>query len=435
MLNRIQKIVERWYITEPAFFQIYVTHNLEENLNMTCPFRCGKGTIQYNPEVIKNLSNNETTSYLKAEIIRILLKHPYDRQPLGCKRKSMSIGSNIVLADNYDFEDIGLPKPDKYGLNSNESYEWYSRRIEELVPGETNTSKTVSSEKNSGQEEPNEPISHNDNQFGEEIEIQLPNGQVIKVPGTGNSGSRATHEDESNTNAISNLPPNESSEDLSSLWEEDSVMSCTIDVTIDEINSTPGSWGSLAGNIASLIVANTKAKIDYRKVLAGFRSSVISSKRNLTRMRPNRRSGFENMGSIRRFSTNLIVAVDVSGSVSSQSLSHFYSIINRAFKYGIENISAVQFDTELKEIEPFEKARKKIKILGRGGTNFQPVFDYVSKHTEIDGVIIFTDGYAEPPKIPKGFRCKVAWVCDERNGYEQNKHWMQKLGRCCLMEV
>ena len=119
MLNRIQKIVERWYITEPAFFQIYVTHNLEENTKMSCPFRCGKGSIQYNPEVLKNLSTEKTALFLKAEIIGILLKHPYDRQPVGCKRKSMSLGSNLVLADNYDFEEIGIPKPDKYNLAHN----------------------------------------------------------------------------------------------------------------------------------------------------------------------------------------------------------------------------------------------------------------------------------------------------------------------------
>lgn len=434
MLARIQKIIERWYITEPAFFQIYVTHNLEENTKMSCPFRCGKGSIQYNPEIIKDLSVDDTATYLKAEILRILLKHPYDRQPVGCKRKSMSIGSNIVLADNYDFEAIGLPRPDKYNLAQNESYEWYSRRIEELEPAESTNDYNNQSDSDESCNLGGDDTSFNgNNEFVGEIEMQLPNGMTIKVP---SSGSQSNN---SNEQKFNNKKPNDlvdnSSTDLSTLWEEDSVMSCSIDVAIDEINSTPGAWGSISGNLASLIVANTKAKIDYRKVLAGFRSSIISSKRNLTRMRPNRRSGFENMGSIRRFSTNLLVAVDVSGSVSSQSLSHFYSIINRVFKYGIEHISAVQFDTQIKDVESFDKARKNIKILGRGGTNFQSVFDYVAQHPEYDGLIIFTDGYAPEPHKPKGFRCKVAWICDDKSGYEENKGWMKKTGRCCLMEI
>ena len=123
------------------------------------------------------------------------------------------------------------------------------------------------------------------------------------------------------------------SEDLSSLWEEDSLMACTVDAIIEDIQSSGTGWGSLAGSLVDEIIANTKAKIDYRKTLSGFRASILSSKRHLTRMRPNRRSGFDNMGSIRRFDTNLLIAVDVSGSISDEVLRHFYSVIGKIFKY------------------------------------------------------------------------------------------------------
>ena len=74
-------------------------------------------------------------------------------------------------------------------------------------------------------------------------------------------------------------------------------------------------------------------------------------------MRPNRRSGFDNMGSIRRFDTNLLIAVDVSGSISDEVLTHFYSVIGRIFKYGIEHVDVVQFDCSLSEVQSFEKAK------------------------------------------------------------------------------
>ena len=152
-------------------------------------------------------------------------------------------------------------------------------------------------------------------------------------------------------------------------------------------------------------------------------------------MRPNRRSGFDNMGSIRRFSTNILVAVDVSGSVNENSLRHFYSIINRAFKYGIENIDVIQFDTELKEVEKFDKAQKNIHILGRGGTSFQPIIDYVAIHHEYDGLLVFTDGYAPKPKLSKNVRCKIAWICNSQRSYNENKQWMQEIGRCCAIQI
>ena len=107
-----------------------LVHEMVLNTNMSCPFRCGKGKIEYNPERINKLSDSQLENSLKAEAIRIILKHPYERQPDGCKRKSMALGSNLVLSDNYDFTEINLPKPSDFGLPEKESYEWYSMRIE-----------------------------------------------------------------------------------------------------------------------------------------------------------------------------------------------------------------------------------------------------------------------------------------------------------------
>lgn len=450
---RILKIVERWYLTEPAMFQIYCTHNLEQNSSMSCPFRCGKGKIEYNQELVNTLSKEEIEAYLKAEIIRILLKHPYDRQPDGCRHRSTSMGSNLVLSDNYDFDIIKMSKPSDFNLSSSESFEWYSCRMEEyyssLQPCENSENGNV--EKNYNQDSSsslNMNLKNTDESTENgELEIQLPDGTIMSISSSnakskeeisisGGENAKTGNNDYKENKSIENriLKSDIIFEDLSALWEEDSVFQCAVDVAIDEIESTNG-WGSLAGGIAQTIVANTRAKIDYRKVLAGFRASILSSKRQLTRMRPNRRSGFDNMGSIRRFDTNILVAVDVSGSVNEKTLAHFYSIINKAFKYGINHIDTIQFDTELKELQSFEKAQKNIHIFGRGGTSFQPIFDYVGTHREYDGLIIFTDGCAPEPIAPKRMSCKVVWVLNNVQNYESNKIWMKKTGRSCTMEI
>ena len=475
---RIQKIIERWYITEPAFFQIIGTHDLEENSRISCPFRCGKGIIEYNPSIINSLDENKLQSYLKAEIIRILLKHPYERQPDGCKRESMSLGSNLVLADNYDFKDIDLPKPADYNLKSSESYEWYSYRIEELS---SSTSQKNNGKKDQSQSEKgnNEEGIKGDNENNDDGQSASSSGtdnddngdkgdgqsasssesenegeesssntidndgdktQDADAPSDNEGSSRTDNTSSDNKQGIADFSSNDSGiqQDLSELWEEDSLMTCTIDATIDDIQEN-NAWGSLAGNIAERIIANTKAKIDYRKVLSGFRASVLSTKRRLTRMRPNRRTGFDNMGSIRRFDTNILIAVDVSGSIRDETLCHFYSIIRRAFKYGVEKLDVVQFDTQLGEVQSMEKASLKVKksidIIGRGGTSFQPIFDFVLLHPEYDGLLIFTDGFANHPIVPKGMKCKVGWVCNSKYSYEMHKAWMRKIGRCCIMEI
>lgn len=463
MDSRIQHIVEKWYLSEIALFQIFGTHNLERNDTISCPFRCGRGIIEYNQQIVDSLPEDEVELYLKAEIIRILLKHPYDRQPDGCKRDSMSAGSDLVLSDNYDFERIKLRKPTDYNLEGNQSYEWYSYRVDALSYHEQSKETENDEENNSHQSDSLEDIDSMDNQsssddaednsdseevntndsaFSEEIEIQLPNGSIIKIPSKADSNKQSKAKNPTDADNPNQEREEENRDfnstnsdfDKSALWEEDALMSSSIDIEIDNIEASQ-SWGSLAGSISGMILANTKAKIDYRKVLAGFRASVLSSKRHLTRMRPNRRTGFENMGSIRRFDTNILVAVDVSGSVDDDSLRHFFSIINKAFKYGIENIDTIQFDTEVKMPVKFEKAQKEIKILGRGGTSFQPVFNYAAEHPEYDGLIIFTDGGAPKPVKPKGMTCKVAWVCDTQKNYESNKQWMREFGRSCAIKI
>ncbi|MCF0207625.1 MAG: hypothetical protein HUK15_09375 [Bacteroidales bacterium] len=173
--------------------------------------------------------------------------------------------------------------------------------------------------------------------------------------------------------------------------------------------------------------------LDYRKILSSFHTSILSSKRHLTRMRPNRRNGFEQMGSIYELASKILVAVDVSGSITTKDLQRFYSVIARFFKYGIETIDTVQFDTKLFEVETLKKSRKEVTVTGRGGTNFQPIFDYLKQHKKYDGLIIFTDGYADIPVVDKNMRAKILWICRSEDEYNEHKEWMKKTGKVCWM--
>ena len=218
------------------------------------------------------------------------------------------------------------------------------------------------------------------------------------------------------------------------LWEEDESRQLEINELIMQIKD----WGSISGGMVEQIMASTQAKIDYRKALAGFRASVISSKRTLTRMRPSRRWGFEQMGSKYAFSTSLLIAVDTSGSISTEMLKHFFSVIVKFFKYGIEQIDVIQFDCVIQgECMSLKKAKKqnRFAVHGRGGTSFQPVFDYLHEHNRYDGLIILTDGYAEVPHKDFSTRARILWVCESEDCYNQHKQWMSQLGRCCYMNL
>ncbi|MBQ3618593.1 MAG: hypothetical protein II939_10615 [Bacteroidales bacterium] len=369
--DRISKhIYDNWFLSEPALHGVLCAHELVENFKMPIPVRCGRGQIEYNPEIVKTVDDNMLEELFRTETIRIMLKHPYQRQP-ECPAEIRAIASNIVLSNNYKFKYLDLNKAEDFQLPATEYFEWYVAKL-----WRSGGSPSLSSEANSGD-----------------------GRQNVCAP-------------------------------LSELWEENEF-ECS---RINEIIENTTSWGSLPGDLVEKIKASLKAQIDYRKVLSGFRASVISSRRNLTRMRPNRRTDFQNLGSVYKMRTNLLVAVDVSGSVDSKMLQKFYSVLNRFFKYGIESIDTVQFDTELGEIIPLKKAQTEIKVIGRGGTDFQPVFDYFrTSKTHYDGIIVFTDGYANEPKIT-GRKPKVLWIFPDKQCEKVNAERLRLLGRCCVIE-
>lgn len=389
MVRRIEKILERWFILEPPLFQVLCLHELAADDSITCPMRSGRRRLEYNPELIGKMSDAALEETMKLEAIRILLKHPYERYPDGCCLVAAALGSNVTVGDNYVFSHIKVEKPADFSLDKGQNYEWYARKIQELMRPEE-----IDGE------------SYEDGQDDEEAEGEEKDGEGQE--------------------AQSAKPL----QDLAELWDEDEMMACQINGVIESTKD----WGTMPGSIVQMLKASLKAKIDWRKVLSGFRASILSSERKLTRMRPNRRTGFANMGSIRKFNTRLLVAVDVSASVSDKSLADFYGVVNSAFRYGFESVDVLQFDCGVRSVISLNRAVKDFTVFGRGGTSFQEPVDYAHENG-YEGLLILTDGYARKPEIPDGMTAKILWVCVDRESYDENKEWMQKTGRVCMMQL
>lgn len=377
--DRISRILEHWFIGEPAFFSVLCTHDIVPNGNISCPVRTGKKRIEYNPDYLNEMSDEGLEEALRAEAVRILLKHPYERRPDQCCAQAIAVGSDLVIGDNYRYGNFRIDKPADYDLKAGQVYEWYSRQIQAMLP---------------------------------------------KSGGCGDSG-------DGESDAQCRLRANAGRQaDQSELWEEDDMVCEMINGIIERTKN----WGSVGGHFAEMLQTSTRAKINWRNVFAGFRASILSSKRKLTRMRPNRRTGFAQMGSIRRFDTKLLVAVDVSGSITSENLSYFYGVINSAFKYGFEAIDVIEFDCGITSVKSLKKKMNEVTVVGRGGTSFDEPIMYAHLN-DYDGLVILTDGYASEPIIPDGMRCKIIWVCQDRDSYQDCEHWMCKSGRVCLMEL
>jgi predicted metal-dependent peptidase len=378
--ERIRKAAEDWFITEPLLFGAFLTHRVVARPAIGT-LRVGEGRVEYNPAFIDALPDRVLEELLRLEAVRIVLKHPYGRRPAS--GEIAYLASNITLREHVP---TSLPLPSALAVFGDASlsrqyYELYCDRLLDKKGGAGGGSVDAS---------PEDPIrDHFDPARGAEI---------------------------------------------TETWQEDSLAREQIDEVIREIEASR-SWGTLPGTLISQILATLRPILDYRKVLRSFRTSILSSRRELTRMKPSRRYGFDYMGSRHRLASRLLVAVDVSGSIDDGDLEKAFSVINRLFQYGIERIDVLQFDTDITgPVTTFRKRRRQVTITGRGGTSFDPVLRYIEEHDVYDGLIIVTDGFAPRPTPPKTRRARVLWLFHHESTYQQSRANVEHVGQAVYIK-
>lgn len=423
-LDRIKKIGERWFLTEPLLFAVYCSHEFEENNSIDVPMRTGNMKVEFSPKILDRIADDVLVEYMKIEMFRILLKHPYQRQPSFAAKALLTMASNVTIADVYEVSPAVKKQMSGTELNLPGGLcfeEYYNLLLQNSTP---NSGKSGGEPQQSGDKfKRNGDGSNDSDNAGQDGDGESGGSSGRDGGGSGGKGSGV-----SGNSGAGNSQEHRDTQ-ISELWEDNEEACCSINEFI-EVATASNNWGTVAGKLQGLIKASLKVDMDYRKMLSLFKTSVISSKRRLTRMRPNRRSGFDAMGSRYELSTNLLIAVDVSGSVTDRSLQFFFSVINRLFKYGVEKLDVLQFDAKIQgEIEPLKKARKTVKIMGRGGTSFQPAADYYCEHPEYDGLIYFTDGYSPPPVFNTKRPIDVLWVICSRQCYAENAAWIRKIKR------
>jgi predicted metal-dependent peptidase len=412
--ERIGAISDKWFIREPAFLLALTSHEARPNPRIHT-IRSGMGVIEYNPGYIDSLPDEALEQALTSECVRILLRHPYRFPPNNAAISYRA--SNITINEWYEGLDLPYRAGDFWSDQNHkrQNFEFYYRELIQLAessggPGSDDESGGANS-----------------------------NGSGLNAS-AGDSGEQESQSWKNDGAAGQNENPGRDAGDYDAenagLWDEDNFYNGKIDAIIEHLQQNADKWGSVKGDFAARLVASLKPELDYRKVLSGFRKTILSSRYVLTRFRPSRRYGFMYMGMRRKFTTKLLVAVDVSGSITDKQLSAFYSAINRFFKYGVEFIDVQQFDAVLQgKPVPMAKARRDIDIIGRGGTSFEPVIEYFATNvSQYDGLIIFTDGCAEIPDVPPSVARLILWICATKRDYERSRSWMRERGRCCWIK-
>jgi predicted metal-dependent peptidase len=177
------------------------------------------------------------------------------------------------------------------------------------------------------------------------------------------------------------------------------------------------SRGNAPSNISELLeLWSRKPVISWKKVLKKYLSSKKGSKRRTIKRRdrrlPNR---LDIKGKITHYDTpEVIVGVDVSGSMSSEDIYNGLKEIAEVCRISNGSLKLAQIDTEIKELETFDEKKKDWVRKGCGGTYMGDMPRYLmEKKLNCDVLIMISDMFIEDVSTDKywsSFKKPVIWL-------------------------
>lgn len=417
--NRLKKVISSWFLSEPLLYAVICTHAVVKNDALTIPMRTGSGRIEYSELLLSKYSDLQLAEYLKIEAFRILLGHPYQRQPYKAKKGILLLASDITIDQMYKSPDEAKITLAGVDYCKNQAVR-FATLIHPLGIKWDNSEELKFFQRNFQIEQKNGNLVFQDSltyeQWYNKLHFLI---NETAIAGSENSGS--TTDTEKFFSGV---------DEAAELWEENEDISELIKQKIEDAQNEQG-WGGLGGTEIRKIKDQCDFSFDYRRALTQFRANIISANRTLTRMKPSRRYGFKAMGSRYNRKADILIAVDVSGSITEESFEHFYHAIKNFFFLGIiEKIDLIFFDVNVKNTTPitFSKKINLEEIKGRGGTNFQPALDfYAEKKDRYNGLIIFTDGQGPIPVVTGAKNQNVLWIQEGRIAYENCRQWIEQL--------
>lgn len=171
--------------------------------------------------------------------------------------------------------------------------------------------------------------------------------------------------------------------------------------------------GKLEGDMARMVDYLLQPKLPWRMLLARYMTA--TARDDYSYSRPSTRRGDPAVyPSLRSHETNIVVALDVSGSIDEEEMQEFISEINAIKSQVRARVTLLACDSDLTYgspwvFEAWDEFAKDIEIRGGGGTNFKPVFEWIEQQDSAPGLLVyFTDAEGVFPDIEPVY--PVTWL-------------------------
>jgi predicted metal-dependent peptidase len=171
--------------------------------------------------------------------------------------------------------------------------------------------------------------------------------------------------------------------------------------------------GKLGGAMARMVDHLLQPRLPWRMLLARYLSMVARD--DYTYSRPSNRRGDPAVyPSLRSAQVDIVVALDVSGSISGNEINEFVAEIDALKSHLRARITLLACDSKLADgapwqFEAWEAFSVPRKFAGGGGTSFVPVFEWAKQQDRApDLLVYFTDAQGKFPEYEPAF--PVIWL-------------------------
>lgn len=163
---------------------------------------------------------------------------------------------------------------------------------------------------------------------------------------------------------------------------------------------------------------NEPPRLAWNQVLKKYVGTISAGKRK-TRSRLNRRQPlrYDLSGSMDDKTLKIVVAIDTSGSVDDNQVAHIFNEVFAIISRRKFEMTVIECDARVQRVYRVQKKEDiKLSVLGRGGTAFSPVIEYINgdRYYRDALLVYFTDGWGEQ-SIPRPRTYRNLWVLTRGN--------------------
>jgi predicted metal-dependent peptidase len=197
------------------------------------------------------------------------------------------------------------------------------------------------------------------------------------------------------------------------IWEDSSDIDEKAMVEFTEKAISYSEKGEIPSYLKSMILGlkNSKGELPWNLYLKRIMGTVSSNpKKTITRRDRRQPDRLDLRGQLRSHKANILVALDISGSISEEEFKQAMKEVLSIVKNSNHEITVIECDNQIRRVYKVKSDRDlKERINKKGATRYNPVFEYANQK-KVNLLIYFTDGKGEDKLqvIPRGYG--VLWI-------------------------